>query len=350
MFPPRTSAERVVRGDRRSEWAALTASLVVIESGVGRTLLALVFLSGWAAERASAQLAVPDAPPVVEGRPDPKPLRFAFLTGKTYRFVVETSVRAQIPGRGIRELSVKQQARIESRARAGGKAGTSLRCRTEHLGVEIRTGDTQLKYDSLDPSHKETRMGKHFRAALDRWIDVELNRDYRVVSSQIGERANLTALAEPIEGFPVFGAVELEQLVATLGQGLPPGSVAPGEVWQIEGSRTIEGAGEVAFGLACRYEGMVRHEGVDCDAIVLNGRLSGEPEVPGAAGPAKGSFRDATLRGRILLDPEARTVRFSEQEMSLLLEFSAPDGGLVQVPIEQAVAIRLLHVIDSPGE
>lgn len=303
---------------------------------------------------ALAQLAVPDAPPSNPVRIPPKSLEFGFSTGKTYRFVSRTDMRMQLPGHGIREMSLEQQARYEATIRDGGKAGVKLRGRTERLMVEVRTGDRLLSYDSLKPEDKETRMGKHFRTSLGDWVDLLFNKDNRVVSSDTGRRVALAELAEPISEMPLFGPEELEHLAATLPQAIPDGPVAPGDTWKIEGARSIDGVGDLQFDVVYRYEGPVTHEGYACDQIVSSGQLSGDTSVPGPGGLPGGGrmlLRNASLRGKVIFDPVINTIRYSEEKFTVLIELPAPEGTApTEIPIEQSSSVRLLHVIDTPGQ
>ncbi|MEM9016627.1 MAG: hypothetical protein AAGC68_06410, partial [Verrucomicrobiota bacterium] len=142
---------------------------------------------------------------------------FDFAVDHTYRFVNELIVRAQLPGQGIRELTLEQQARLDVSSRLDGKPGRTIKARTERLLLEIRSGEEQIRYDSLDPQDRQTRLGKHFRIASLQWVEVDLNRELRVV----GSRSGGPEVAESIEGIPTFGRSELVQLVASLSQGLP---------------------------------------------------------------------------------------------------------------------------------
>jgi hypothetical protein len=60
-------------------------------------------------------------------------------------------------------------------------------------------------------------------------------------------------------------------------------------------------------------------------------------------------FQGISLSGRILFEPTEKTVRLSEQSISMLMEVTTQTGQApMQVPVEQQINLRLLHVIPSP--
>lgn len=299
---------------------------------------------------------VPEAPPVPDSpslRPEaakPEKLEAAFLPGKTYRFVNKTKVRMQLPGRGIREIAIEHQARFDSKSRGDGKEGAEVKARTERLNIEIRSGEKQYTFDSLKEEDKEKRIGKHFRASLNRWVDLTLNRDFRVVSAVEGGRAGI---ASPLPGMPQFGPKELQQLVALIPQGLPEDPVAPSDEWVLKGSREVGEVGALGFDITYRNAGAVVHEGHNCVQIDLSGRLSGDVALPSAGGSAfsggRMDFQGTSLRGKIIFDPMEKTIRLSEQMISMLMELpGAPGQPPSQIPVEQTAILRLIHVIASP--
>jgi hypothetical protein len=317
---------------------------------ISSSILILLLL----AESSSLRAQVPEAPPVPDSpslRPETVKLEAAFLPGKTYRFLNKTKVRMQLPGRGIREIAIEHQARFDSKARGDGKAGAEVKARTERLNIEIRSGEKQYTFDSLKEEDKEKRIGKHFRASLNRWVDLTLNRDFRVVNAVEGGRAGI---ASPLPGMPQFGPKELQQLVALIPQGLPEDPVAPGDEWVLKGSREVGEVGTMGFDITYRHAGAVVHEGHNCVQIDLSGRLSGDVALPSAGGSAfsggRMDFQGTSLRGKIIFDPKERTIRLSEQMISMLMELpGAPGEPPSQIPVEQTASLRLIHVVASPG-
>jgi hypothetical protein len=297
------------------------------------------------------QTAVPDAPALrPEEAADPVAIVATFEAGKTYRFVNRTVVRMQLPGRGVREVVIEQQARFDATKREGGKPGVALKARTERLLVDLRSGEQEFRFDSLKEEDRKTRMGQHFRASLNRWVDLELNTDNRIVSSEIGGRAGI---ATPLPGVPQFGPDELRQLVGMIPQGLPEDKVRPGNEWVLRGGRGVGDVGEVEFDITYRYLGSEDHEGFPCYRIDLTGRLSGDVAIPtsqnGAFSCGRMDFQGTGLRGRILFDPKEKTVRQSEQTIRMEMELpGGPGEQPVKIPVEQSTTLRLLHVIPTP--
>lgn len=294
--------------------------------------------------------AVPEAPSLRPG-PERKPEKIVarFEAGKTYRFVNKTTVRMQVPAQGIREVSIEQQARFDVSERPDGKAGVTVKAITERLAIDLRSGERRIAFDSLKAEDRQTRIGQHFKASLNRWGDLVLNRDLRVVSAEVGGRAGV---ATPLPGLPQFGPDELQQLIASIPQGLPEDPVAPGDEWVLQGGRGVDDVGEVAFDITYRHMGEKDFESFPCVLIEFSGQLSGDVALPtrgGAFDGGKMDFRGTSLSGRILFDGEEKTVRSSEQTLSMLMELPGGTGSApVQVPIEQRVELRLLHVIPTP--
>lgn len=293
--------------------------------------------------------AVPDAPSFrPEQVADPVKMEPAFEPGKTYRFVTQTGVRMQLPGRGIRELFIEQQARFDATKRDDGKAGTALRARTERLKIDLRSGSQRISYDSLSEEDRKTRLGQHFRASLNRWVDLKLNKDFRIVHSEVGGRAGTAA---PLPGVPQFGPDEMRKLVALIPQGLPDDKVRPGDEWVLKGGRDVGEVGGVTFDITYRFRGDTEHEGYACQEIELSGLLAGDVALPSTGGALSGGrmdFGGTSLRGRILFDPAEKTVRYSEQAISMLLELPGGVGEQpVQVPVEQKATLRLLHSVPT---
>jgi len=293
---------------------------------------------------------VPDAPSIRAAAVKPEKLKAIFQPGKTYRFINKTNIRMQLPGRGIREMVLEHQARFDSSARADGKSGAQIKARTERLAVEVRSGEKQLTFDSLKPEDRETPIGKHFLGSLNRWVDLTLNKDYRVTNAIEGGRAGV---ATPLPELPQFGPRELQKIVAQIPQGLPEDEVAPGDEWIIKGSRDVGDVGTLGFEVTYIHAGAVEYEGFNCIQIDLSGRLNGDVAFPSAkANPLANDrmdFQGTSLSGRILFEPTEKTVRLSEQSISMLMEVpTQPGQAPMQVPVEQQINLRLLHVIPSP--
>lgn len=307
-------------------------------------LLLLTFLP------AILQAQVPDAPAIRAVEAEPEKLEIEFQAGKTYRFINKTNIRMQMPGRGIREMILEHQARFDATARADGKAGAQIKARTERLAVDIRSGEKQLTFDSLKPEDRETPIGKHFLGSLNRWVDVTLNKDLRISNAVEGGRAGI---ASPLPGMPQFGPRELQQIITQVSQGIPEGEVAPGDEWIIKGSRDVGEFGTLGFEVSYRHAGTVEYEGFPCIQIDLSGRLTGDVKLPEAkANPLSNdrmNFQGTSLSGRLLLDPAEKTLRLSEQTVSMLMSVpTGPGQPPAEVPVEQQVNLRLLHVIPSP--
>ena len=273
----------------------------------------------------------------------------AFEPGKTYRFVSESRIRMQLPGRGIREAIVEQQSRIDSMARDDGRPGVSLRARIERLKVEFRSGEKKILYDSFKEEDRSSKLGQHFRHSLNRWVDLKTSPDLQIVEVSHG---GLEGLGTLIPGVPQFGLNDLEKLVAEIPQGLPENAVVPGETWQIEGRREVTDVGELEFDVSYRYLGPVDHEGNTCFEIEVGGQIGGDAiisESGGSLADKELSFRGSSLTGRILFDPTVSVVRLREQTVSMLMELPSQGEGTpaVQIPVEQQATIRLLHVVPT---
>ncbi|MEM1444007.1 MAG: hypothetical protein AAGF67_16785 [Verrucomicrobiota bacterium] len=288
---------------------------------------------------------IPNAPDLTN-RVDPVSMGLKFDAGKTYRFISNNFIRMQLPGQGIREATVEQQARFDVTAREDGRAGVDLRGRIERLKVDFRSGDKRIMYDSFKPEDRSSQLGQHFRNSLNRWVNLRLSEEWQIVDVSYGGREGLgTVLA----GVPQFGLNELEKLIAEIPQGLPEARVRPGDFWQLNGVKEVSDLGDLEFDFSYRFLGMDEYEGASCFDIQVNGQLGGVAKIPEEGGEMAGedmSFPGSSLSGRILFDPANGMVRLREQAVSMLLELpSGEEGQFYQVPVEQNARIRLLHVI-----
>ena len=123
------------------------------------TLLLLSFVADL-----SAQIAQPAGPQKIYPE---------FQPGNTYRFIAKTEVVMQLPGQGAREMVVEQQARLDGGVRTDGRKGVAIKARTERLDVDLRSGTRELKYKSLEKTDRETTLGKHFEASLNRFVELK---------------------------------------------------------------------------------------------------------------------------------------------------------------------------------
>ncbi|MEX2581131.1 MAG: hypothetical protein WD342_18880 [Verrucomicrobiales bacterium] len=276
-------------------------------------------------------------------------IRPELLPGKTYRFVTRTEMRTRLPDLGTKEMTVEQQARLDVGIRLDGRKGVAVKARTERLEVNLRSAERALSYDSLEPKDKDTTLGRHFQRSLNRSLDLKLDEDLRIVSTEEGGRAGME---DPMPDLPRFGPDELRQLVASIPQGLPEGRVKVGDDWILEGSRAVGEAGEVSFEVTYRFLGYVDFEGYRCAEIGIDGRLNGDMALPGGPDSAfsrgRMDFRGPGLEGRMLFDPLEGMVRFSEQNIRMTLEVPRGSGeSPVEIPMEQRATVRLLHIVPS---
>lgn len=315
---------------------------------VNRFLCFLTTLLGVSSHCYAQVAEIPNAPGLTR-QADPVGLELAFEPGKTYRFITNNFIRMQLPGQGIREATVEQQARFDAMVRKDGRAGVELRGRIERLKVDFRSGEKRVTYDSFDQEDRSSQLGQHFRNSLNRWVDLKLGDSWQIVDVTFGGREGLGTL---LPGVPQFGLNELEKLVAEIPQGLPNGKVVPGESWQVRGAKEISDLGDLEFDLSYRFVGQSEYEGVPCYAIQISGQLGGVAEIPEEGGDMAGgemSFPGSSLSGQILFDPGNGMIRQREQSVSMLLELpSGEEGSVYQVPVEQSARIRLLHIIATP--
>lgn len=284
-----------------------------------------------------AQVAQPEGP--VELYPE-------FQPGNTYRFVSTTEVVMRLPGQGSKEMVVEQQARLDVRVRKDGRDGVAIKARTERLDVDLRSGTRELEYNSLEKEDRETALGKHFQASLNRFVELKLDTKLRIVDSEEGGRAGV---ATPLPGMPQFGPDELQKLVASISQGFPEDPVSVGDEWVLKGNRSVGEAGEMSFEVTYRFTGYTNHEGNNCAVIEFDGRLTGDLALSNnpdsAFSQGRMDFQGTSLKGRILYDPLDKTVRFSEQTISMTLDVPAGAGEQpTRVPMQQRSTLRLLQI------
>ena len=277
------------------------------------------------------------------------PLLPVFQAGNTYRFVTTTEVQMQMTPQSLRQVIVEQQARFDATVRVDGKKGVKLRGLTEKLSVVLQSGDRRLSYDSLKPEDKATTLGKHFQGSLNRWVDLTLDYEMRVVSAEEHGRAGG---ATPLPGLPQFGPDELRQLISNIGQGFTEPNASDGDEWVLKGSRNVGEVGEISFDITYRHRGAAEFEEHRCVNIEFGGQMSGDVELPGNSGSAfsqgKMDFQGNGLEGRILYDPAERMVRQSEQNIVMRLQIPGKAGGEPrQIPMRQRAVVRLLHVVPT---
>lgn len=269
-----------------------------------------------------------------------------FQPGNTYRFVTTTEVMMQLPGQGKKEMVVEHQARLDVGVRKDGRKGVAIKARTERLDVDLRSGARELKYNSLEKKDRETTLGKHFESSLNRWLDLQLDSKMRIVSAEEGGRAGV---ATPLPGLPQFGPDELRKLVASIPQGFPEDPVEVGDEWVLKGDRSVGEAGAMAFEVTYRFMGYNSFEGNNCAVIEFDGRLTGDlaltTDSESVLSQGRMDFQGTSLVGRILFDPLDKTVRFSEQAISMTLDVPAGSGEQpARVPMQQKSTLRLLQV------
>ncbi len=270
-----------------------------------------------------------------------------FQPGSTYRFIQRTEVQMQIPGQGGREAMVEQQARFDAGIRKDGKAGISLKARTERLKVVLKAGRQSINYDSLVAEDRQTVLGQHLNASLIRWVNIKLNKDHRVVAAEEDGRE---AKVSPLPEFPRFGLDELQQIAVMIPQGMPKDGVRQGDVWELKGRRRVGEAGLMDFDITYRYRGEVSYEQNRYLQIDLSGQVAGEIAVSGSeeSGGAvkKIEFQSPSIVGRILYDPLERMIRLSEQTISLTIEVPGEPGqDPLLVPIQQRAILDLMHIV-----
>lgn len=275
-------------------------------------------------------------------------IRPEFLPGNTYRFVTRTELKTSLGGAG--NVVIEQQARFDTGVRVDGKNGVVVKARTERLDMRLQSGGRTLVYNSLNPEDQSTLMGRHFQAALYRSVDFTLNQDLRVASAEEGGRA---IPESPLPGLPRFGPDELKQLISTIPQGFSNDPVEPGESWVLQGSRSVGETGILNFEITYRLTGPVNFEDNNCLGIEFTGQLSGEVPLPGPDGNVSGvgpmGLQGTGMSGRIFFDPLDKMVRYSEQNIELILAIPGPEGSVPQpVPVQQTTTIRLLHVVATP--
>lgn len=289
------------------------------------------------------------------GEPAAEFLRPEFQIGNTYRFVVRTELKSQLPRGGPSEAVIEQQARFDARVRVDGKKGIVLRGRTERLDLRLQSGGRVLSYESLKPEDKTSVLGLHLQTMLNRSVDLTLSEKLKIHSAiEGGPESGGT----PLEGIPTFGPEELQQIIALIPQGFPKGKVIVGEQWTSEGTRVVGDAGTVQFTMNYRFTGPINFEENRCLGIEFSGELSGELPLPlekadaTATGETKTStpvgLQSGRISGRIYFDPLDRMVRMIEQSVDLLLSLPGDLGAVPQqIPINEISTLRLLHIVPT---
>ncbi len=273
----------------------------------------------------------------------PMLLKPKFLKGNTYRFITTTNITMEIPGQGFRSIEIEQQARFDTSPRKKKKKGVFLKGLTEHLVVKIQSIEKTTLYDSLIAKTRDTPLGKHLHSAMIRRVEIELNKDQRIVSfKEVGR----VALPGPLPGMPEFGPDELKQLISTVPQGYSGGKVKPGDQWTLVGKRKVDQVGEIEFEMMYRHAGQVLQDQVSCIVIEFGGRVrSGVSDDVTDIEPA--DFQGDRIEGKMIYDPELKMVRVIEQSISMLIAMPTEDSAVApaMVPVEQKVVTRLLHIV-----
>ncbi|HQZ28872.1 MAG: hypothetical protein KA250_13015 [Verrucomicrobiales bacterium] len=283
-------------------------------------------------------------------------LRPEFQIGNTYRFVVRTELKSQLPSGGPSEAVIEQQARFDARVRVDGKKGIVLRGRTERLDLRLQSGGRVLSYESLKPDDKSSVLGLHLQTMLNRSVDLTLSEKLKIHSAIEG---GPESAVPPLEGIPTFGPEELQQIIALIPQGFPKGKVTVGQQWTSEGSRVIGDAGTVQFTMIYRFTGPINFEENRCLGIEFNGQVSGELPLPQektdpaapvvTEEPSFAQVQSGRITGRIYFDPLDRMVRMIEQSVDLLLTLPGGAGAAPQqIPVNEVSTLRLLHVVPTP--
>ena len=274
-----------------------------------------------------------------------------FFVNKVYTYVNETKVTMTLPspdgGSADREVTMSQQARLETSVRGANLGGTQIDASTERLQFSVVTPDREMKYDSDDDSTKESALGRHFEGARKRTVTLQLDDTPRVVSA---EEKGGGGPATPMPGMPEFGPDELKQLVSNLLQGFPPDPVTPGSEWTQKGTRSLGQFGEMDFEIAYRYRGDETIEGADCAVIEFTGKMKGDVAVAGQGGSGTLGFEGTGLSGRLVFDKLRRTVRESTQTVEMTIEVPSPDParpGNLSLPMRQQVSIKLISLQDG---
>ncbi len=266
-----------------------------------------------------------------------------FQKGNTYRFIIATNITMDIPGQGFSSVEIEQQARFDTSPRKKKKKGVALEGLTEHLVVKMQSGETAMHYDSLVAKTRETPLGKHLYSAMIRRVEIELNKNQRIVSFK---EAGRVALPGPLPGMPEFGPDELKQLVSTIPQGYSEEKVKPGDQWALVGKRKVEQAGEIEFEMMYRHAGQVLQDQVSCIVIEFGGRVrSGVSDDE--TDTERADFQGDRIEGKMIYDPELKMVRVIEQNISMQVAMPTKDPAAepVMVSVEQKVVIRLLHIV-----
>lgn len=322
-----------------------------------RPLIECILVLGWAvfAVPLSAQAPIPEVPsrelravPAQPAGPEAV-IQPRFDPGNTYRFVNRTEVRMELPGKGMREVTIEQQARFDVGVRTDGKSGVKLKGRTERLKILLKSGEKEISYDSLKPEDQKSALGQHFRSSLNRMVELTLNEELRIISSEESGRAGA---ATPLPGLPQFGPDELKQLINTVQQGFPEDPVRVGDEWVLKGSRPVGEVGELNFDLDYRYLGEMNYDSHNCSNIEFTGNLSGDVALSAGENSAfsrgRMDFQGTSIRGRILFDPLINMIRLNEQTIGMLLEVPGASGDApVRVPMEQRASLSLLHVVPT---
>jgi hypothetical protein len=308
-----------------------------------------------AASLVAATAGAQSPPGGAAGEPVEVALRPEFQIGNTYRFVVRTELKSQLPRGGLSEAVIEQQARFDARVRVDGKKGIVLKGRTERLDLRLQSGGRVLSYESLNPEDKGTLLGRHLQTMLNRSIDLTLSEKLKINSVEEGGPESEEV---PLEGIPRFGPDELNQIISLIPQGFPKGKVAIGEQWDSGGSRVVGEAGTVQFAMTYRFSGPINFEENRCLGIEFSGQLSGDLPIPqetsGGSAPVESEppslaeVQSGRISGRIYFDPLDQMVRMIEQSVDLLLSVPGEPGAAPQqIPVNEVSTLRLLHVVPT---
>ncbi len=277
----------------------------------------------------------------------------AFIPGKVYTYVNETTVTMQLPAPGgspaERRVTMGHEARLVTSPRADAP-GTRIDASTQRFRFTVTSGEREMKYDSADESTKDSALGQHFEGARQRTVTLHLDDTPKIVGS---EEKGGGGPATPMPGMPQFGPDELRQLVTSLLQGFPPDPVRPGSEWTQKGRRSLGQFGETDFEITYRYASDETIDGAECAIIEFSGQMKGDVAVsgpqPGSDGGKLG-FQSSGLQGRLVFDKIRRAVRETRQTVTMTVEVPNPDrlsNQKLRLPMRQEVTVKLVSLQDS---
>ncbi|MDF1812093.1 MAG: hypothetical protein P1V20_07760 [Verrucomicrobiales bacterium] len=285
----------------------------------------------------------------VHGQDDPPqaPLRPVLLLpkfqpGKTYRFLANTNVYMAPPGEPQRRVLMEQQARYDADKLPVGGKGVAIRGLTERLKVDIQSGGKSVSYDSLGKENQRTKIGRHFESTVNRYVQMELDGKTKLLSHKEGGRS---AGATPLPGLPRFGPEELVQIITTIPQGYSPDPVLPGDEWVLKGKRPVGELGNLVFEISYKNLGMMKYEDHDCFVIEFRGQLNGDITDDSSRNV---DFQGSRITGNILFDPAVKMTRYSEHNVSMVVNIPDPETKLKRpVPFQQKVVLKLMQIVDK---